>query len=65
MDTWDSKKSPEELARLRQRNNPQHAPSGHYTGRCGQCGSTDLWDDCTAYGCNGCGAVFLTGELHL
>ncbi len=31
---------------------------GHYTGRCGRCGSSDLWDDNTAYGCNKCGAFW-------
>lgn len=51
------------LARLRKVNNPAHAPTGHFTGRCGQCGSKDLWDDATAYGCNCCGAVFFTGDM--
>jgi len=47
--------------RLRQIENPDNKPTGHFTGRCEQCGSTDLWDDCTAYGCNRCGALFMTG----
>lgn len=36
-------------------------PRGHFTGRCGSCGSSDLWDDATAYGCRSCGAVSMTG----
>lgn len=48
--------TPEELKELRRRNNPNNKPSGPYTGRCPHCGSTDLWDDNLAYGCNGCGA---------
>lgn len=40
------------------RNNPRREPQGHYTGRCGACGSNDLWDDNTAYGCNACGAFW-------
>jgi len=32
--------------------------TGHYTGRCGKCGSSDLWDDVTMYGCNSCNAMF-------
>jgi len=35
--------------------NPRGEPTGHYTGRCGGCGSKDLWDDNGAYGCNDCG----------
>lgn len=38
--------------------NPERKPVGAYTGRCNRCESDDLWDDCTAYGCNNCGAVF-------
>ena len=38
--------------------NPDNKPTGAYTGRCKRCGSDDLWDDCTTYGCNNCGAVF-------
>lgn len=41
--------------------NPDREPTGHFTGRCGTCGSKDLWDDVTTYGCNNCGAVFMTG----
>ena len=51
-----------ELDALRQRNNPENKPVGHFTGRCGHCGSDDLWDDNLAYGCNSCGA-FLAGNL--
>jgi DNA-directed RNA polymerase subunit RPC12/RpoP len=52
-----------ELARLRKANNPNNDPTGHFTGRCGNCGSTDLWDDTTAYGCNCCGAAFATENM--
>lgn len=38
--------------------NPHKEPYGPWTGRCGRCQSSDLWDDATAYGCNNCGAVF-------
>ncbi len=38
--------------------NPNGEPCGPYTGRCKRCQSDDLWDDCTAYGCNNCGAVY-------
>lgn len=47
---------PELLRRLRAHNNPNNEPTGHYTGRCRKCGSTDLWDDNFHYGCNTCGA---------
>lgn len=50
------------LVKLRAKNNPHLEPTGHYTGRCKDCGSADLWDDQTAYGCNCCGAVFMTGR---
>ena len=39
-------------------NNPNNEPTGHHTGRCGKCGSRDLWDDETFYGCRTCGATF-------
>lgn len=39
----------------------EEKPRGHYTGRCSNCGSTDLWDDETAYGCHSCGSVYHTG----
>ena len=51
----------EERHELMAQENPEREPTGHFTGRCGQCGSADLWDDCTAYGCNKCGALFVTG----
>lgn len=38
--------------------NPNNEPTGHFTGRCGKCGSNDLWDDNLHYGCNNCGAFF-------
>lgn len=46
-----------ELDALRRRNNPNNEPVGHFTGRCAHCGSSNLWDDNLAYGCNGCGAM--------
>jgi len=36
-------------------------PIGHYTGKCGNCGSSNLWDDHSAYGCNACGACWVHG----
>ena len=36
-------------------------PTGPYTGRCHKCGSSDLWDDETAYGCNRCDMMFVHG----
>ncbi len=53
----DTKKLPE----LRKKNNPKNEPTGPYTGRCGDCGSKDLWDDASAYGCKCCGAIFTFG----
>ena len=38
--------------------NPAGKPTGPFTGRCKRCGSNDLWDDATTYGCNNCGAVY-------
>lgn len=38
--------------------NPANKPTGPFTGRCKRCGSDDLWDDWTVYGCNNCGAVY-------
>jgi hypothetical protein len=35
-------------------------PRGHFTGRCKRCGSSNLWDDNLAYGCNSCGAILAT-----
>lgn len=45
-----------QLNELKERNNPKSEPTGHFTGRCSQCGSKDLWDDNLHYGCNCCGA---------
>jgi hypothetical protein len=36
---------------------------GDFTGRCFNCGSTNQWDDETAYGCNDCEYIRTTGEL--
>lgn len=61
-----NKYTQEQLYQLRRRNNPYNEPVGDYTGRCKRCGSTNLWDDDTAYGCNTCGAIFFTGgEVRL
>lgn len=57
--TFESKKSAEELRRLREVNNPNNEPTGDFTGRCAQCGSRDLWDDNLTYGCDCCGAVYI------
>ena len=45
------------------RNNPKGEPVGHFTGRFMKCGSKDLWDDATAYGCNACDALYMTGHM--
>ena len=50
-----------DLEQQRARNNPNRERVGAFTGRCGHCGSSDLWDDNLAYGCNKCGA-FLGGN---
>ena len=53
-----------ELARLMAEHNPDGKPVGDFTGRCGRCGSSDLWDDSpAAYGCNVCGNTRMTGDL--
>lgn len=53
----------DDLETLRKTNNPDNQPVGHFTGRCANCHSKDLWDDATAYGCNCCGALFMTGDI--
>lgn len=50
-------KSGHELDEERARNNPRGERVGHFTGRCAHCGSTNLWDDNLAYGCNDCHAI--------
>lgn len=53
-----------ELARLMALHNPKGEPVGDFTGRCLRCGSKDLWDDApAAYGCNCCGAIFMTSDV--
>jgi hypothetical protein len=52
--------SEEELERRRSTNNPKKEPTGPFTGRCPACGSKNLWDDNTAYGCNDCHALLGT-----
>jgi uncharacterized protein (DUF983 family) len=49
-----------QLADLRDANNPKNELTGDFTGRCRHCGSKDLWDDNLAYGCNVCGALLGT-----
>lgn len=49
----------ESFESLKQKNNPNNEPTGHFTGRCSKCGSNDLWDDNMHYGCNTCGAFLL------
>lgn len=53
----------EELVEEQKRNNPENKPVGHFTGRCMICHSTNLWDDAAAYGCDNCGAIFMTGNI--
>jgi hypothetical protein len=48
----------ERLEQMRKINNPHNQSTGHYTGRCENCHSTNLWDDNTHYGCRDCGAVY-------
>jgi hypothetical protein len=50
-------------AAARLRNNPEGKPIGHFTGRCMRCANSDLWDDETAYGCNACGAIYMTSTI--
>ena len=52
-----TRKTEDQLAVMRRRNNPDRQPVGHFTGRCSYCGSTDLWTDNLAYGCNSCGVL--------
>lgn len=54
----DSGCDEDKFTALRRKNNPNDEPTGHFTGRCGICGSTDLWDDNLAYGCRCCGATW-------
>jgi hypothetical protein len=44
------------MTTLQRKNNPKAEPVGHFTGRCKNCGSNDLWDDNLHYGCNSCGS---------
>lgn len=44
--------------RSQQETNPKREPTGPFTGRCKRCGSNNLWDDQSVYGCNNCGAVY-------
>ena len=52
--------SQEELD-LQRFNNPFNQPIGHFTGRCGRCGSKDLWEDNLTYGCNCCKTIYVIG----
>ncbi len=38
--------------------NKKEMKEGHSTGRCGVCGSNNLWEDLKSYGCDSCGKVF-------
>jgi hypothetical protein len=53
--------------------NPNNEPIGHFTGRCGTCGSKDLWKDNQKlkrtingrwvwYSCNNCGGSWGEGS---
>jgi uncharacterized protein (DUF983 family) len=57
---WD-KLSNSEKEEIKRRENPDNLPTGHYTGRCKRCGSSNMWEDFTAYGCNVCDALYVTG----
>ena len=57
--------SDDEAAALRPINNPNDEPTGHFTGRCMRCGSTDLWDDNLTYGCECCGGFWTNIEPRL
>ncbi len=59
-DVYAPEKDPVALAQDRSVNNPKNEPTGHFTGRCKHCGSTDLWEDNLAYGCNNCHALLAT-----
>ncbi|MEK6936873.1 MAG: hypothetical protein AABW58_02270 [Nanoarchaeota archaeon] len=59
-----NKLDPKVLEEIKKLNNPNNEPTGHFTGRCMRCYSNDLWDDATAYGCNFCDALYLTGHLY-
>lgn len=39
--------------------------TGDFTGKCWRCGSHDLWDDVTGYGCNECGMIRMTTEVRV
>lgn len=54
---WDTL-SEEDKLKVIKANNPNGEATGDFTGRCGRCGSKDLWDDVSMYGCNCCGAMF-------
>ena len=48
-----------EKRKRRQAKEDQDLPKGDFTGRCGKCGSSDLWEDNLTYGCNSCGEIFV------
>ncbi len=52
-----------EITRLKEANNPDGKPVGHFTGRCMGCESDNLWSDDAAYGCKCCGAFYATGSI--
>ncbi len=52
-----------ELVQLMAMNNPDGEPVGRYTGHCSRCGSRDLWDEVTAYGCRNCGGFYITRDF--
>lgn len=55
--TYFAEDTEEALETKRCHNNPNDEPTGSHTGRCQQCGSSDLWEDNLAYGCNDCGSI--------
>lgn len=57
--------NPTELAHLKEKNNPDGKPVGHFTGRCKGCESDKLWADEMAYGCKCCGAFYATADTPI
>ena len=60
---WENRRIERDKVRLKMtpiqlKNNPKAQPMCDFTGRCRKCGSNDLWDDISMYGCNSCNAMF-------
>ena len=48
---------------IRKYTNPNKEEAGHFTGRCMNCHSNDLWDDATWYGCNFCDSMYSISNI--